>query len=230
LIFLLDAAQTIGTMPLYPDELGVDLLAFPGHKGLMGPLGTGLLYHAPRMELRSVREGGTGSRSEEAMQPQSLPDRLESGSHNLVGIAGLQASVGHLLQVGLQVIHDHKQALTELFLMRSASISGLRLHGPSTKDNRVAVFSVTLAGWSPIEAGEELDRRHNIKARAGLHCAPLAHQTFGTERDGTLRLSFGSFNTLEDVERVCLALEDLLLHREGLTAPPCITSVTSCAL
>jgi cysteine desulfurase family protein len=210
ILFLLDAAQTMGAMPLYPRELRIDLLAFPGHKGLMGPLGTGALYHSERVQLRSVREGGTGSRSEEATQPEFLPDRLEPGSHNLLGLAGLAAATEEILNRGVVSIYQHKRQLSRAFLDRSKRIAGLTVYGPSSVEHRVPVFSVALPGWLPVPAGEVLDREFGIKARAGLHCAPLAHQTLRTGPEGALRLSFGALNTLEDVERVALALEAMI--------------------
>lgn len=208
-LFLLDAAQTLGGMPVYPGELGVDLLAFPGHKALMGPLGTGALYHSPGVEVRSVREGGTGSRSEVATQPGFLPDRLEAGSHNLPGIAGLAAAAGEALKAGLAGIASHKRQLTQRFLDQLEGVRGVVIHGPGDASIRVPVFSVTVAGMTPLQCAATLDSRFGIQVRAGLHCAPLAHRSLGTEGAGTVRISFGRFHTAEDVDRVCRALEQL---------------------
>ena len=217
ILFLLDAAQTVGAMPLDPQDLGIDLLAFPGHKGLMGPLGTGALWMSDRIEVRSIREGGTGSKSEEDIQPTFLPDRLEAGSHNLLGLAGLRASVDYILDVGLEKILDHKRRLMVRFLESIIGKHGIRLHGPSSLDSRVAVFSVTLPGWDVMDAGQVLDREYGIKVRSGLHCAPLAHQTLGTHRTGTIRLSPGFFTTLEDMDRAAAALSALARHEGAST-------------
>ena len=208
-LFLVDAAQTMGSLPLYPEALGIDLLAFPGHKSLLGPQGTGALWVAPHVDLSTVREGGTGSRSEEATQPTFWPDRHEAGSHNLIGLAGLGAAVEWILNEGVENIAARKHALIERMLAGLSDIRGVTLHGPKQAARRTAVFSLTFAGQDPMEVGRQLDLRHGVKARAGLHCAPFAHKTLGTLPQGAVRLSAGTFTSIEDVDRALAAVADL---------------------
>lgn len=209
-MFLLDAAQTVGALPVDVESLGVDLLAFPGHKALMGPLGTGVLWMSERVDPETLREGGTGSRSEEAVQPTLLPDRYEAGSHNLLGIAGLRAAVDYVAGLGTERIAEHKRRLSARFLAAASDVRGLLVHGPSDPDRRVATWSVTLDGLDPFEAGRRLDTEHGVKVRCGLHCAPLAHRTLGTFETGTIRLSAGWFTSEDDVDRAVGALADLV--------------------
>ncbi|MFH0945904.1 MAG: aminotransferase class V-fold PLP-dependent enzyme [Planctomycetota bacterium] len=224
-LFLLDGAQTVGARPVYPDELGVDLLAFPGHKALLGPLGTGALYVRKGVELRTLREGGTGSRSEEDVQPPEFPDRHEAGSHNLPGIAGLLAALDYLLERGLEEIQAHKLELTRAFLAGCRQIGNLKVHGPTRAVDREPVFSVSLEGLDPHELAALLETECGVRSRAGLHCAPLAHQTLGTFPEGTTRLSFGALNTVEDVSAAVEGLARIAgvtgvrEHRSTLSSP-----------
>lgn len=201
---LVDAAQTLGHVPVDVGEMCVDLLAFPGHKGLLGPSGTGGLYLAPGMEriVGTVREGGTGSRSEDDVQPQTLPDKYEAGSHNIVGIAGLGAAVGWILERGVDALHRHERAVSEAFLselQREGASRGVRLIGPQGLDDRVGVFSILCASRSPGELSSVLEREHGVLTRSGLHCAPLAHKTMKTANlGGTTRLSFGSLTSVPE--------------------------------
>jgi len=217
-LYLLDAAQTVGAMPVDVSDLKVDLLAFPGHKGLMGPLGTGALWMSDRVDLETVREGGTGSRSEEPAQPTLLPDRYEPGSHNLLGLAGLLAAARALDVIGLEAVAAHKRQLSERFLEGAARIPGLAVHGPVDPASRVAVWSVTVEGVDVMEAGRRLDLEHGIKVRSGLHCAPLAHRTLGTFETGTVRLSAGWYTSAEDVDRSLQALRSLRSVRAASSA------------
>jgi len=215
--FLVDAAQTIGHLPLDMDALGIDLLAFPGHKGLLGPLGTGALVLRDGMEqlLETVREGGTGSKSEQDTQPTDLPDRFEPGSHNAIGIAGLLAACEWLTEKGVEGVAAHERTLTRAFLERLTPLlgSGLRLLGPQGTDGRVGVFSVAAEGVAPADLARRLETEFGVLSRAGLHCAPRAHETFGTrthplgaEYAGATRLSFGAFTTVDEVERAAEAV------------------------
>jgi len=218
-LLAVDAAQSLGHMRVDMDALGIDLLAAPGHKGLLGPLGTGFLAIRPGVEqlLWTVREGGTGSASERDTQPITMPDRFEPGSHNAVGIIGLSEGVAHILDKGIDTIEAHERALTGLMLELTQGIDGLRIIGPQTCGHRVGVFSFVMGGLNPHAAANELEERSGILARAGLHCAPLAHRTFGTltdenegtERAGTVRLSVGAFTTTADVRAASRALAEL---------------------
>lgn len=209
---LLDAAQTIGHLPLDVRALGVDLLAFPGHKGLLGPLGTGGLYVGPDMEerLRPLVCGGTGSASEQPTQPDFLPDKYESGSHNAIGLAGLSAAVDWLLSRGVDALRAHEIELCGRFLGRVGGIEGVRVFGPSDPSGRVGVFSVRVEGCAPAELSALLEAEFGVLTRSGIHCAPWAHETLGTAADGgTTRLSFGPFTTAADVDRCVDALMEV---------------------
>lgn len=208
--FLVDAAQTVGHVPIDVGALAVDLLAMPGHKGLMGPLGTGALYvrDGVEAELMPLMDGGTGSVSELPVQPAFMPDRFESGSHNAIGLAGLAAALKWIETETVASLHAHDRQLSERFVGRTTGIDGLTVYGPSEARQRVAVFSVRMEGLEPEELSALLDTEFGVQTRSGIHCAPFAHETIGTrDRGGTTRLSFGAFNTIADVDRTadCLA-------------------------
>lgn len=224
---LVDAAQSLGHFPVNVRDLNIDLLAFPGHKGLLGPLGTGGLYIRPGLELRlqTVREGGTGSASEQDTHPLMMPDKYEPGSHNAIGIIGLGASVRWILDRGIESIAAHEQRLMRLMLSELGLIqgsdrrseNGLRLYGPTDLAQRVGVFAFTIDGVPHGELATVLESRYGILARSGLHCAPHAHRTLGTmherrggsESGGAVRLSLGPFLTDEDVRYAASALREI---------------------
>jgi cysteine desulfurase family protein len=208
-LLLLDAAQTAGVLPIDVVEMGIDLLAFPGHKGLLGPTGTGGLYVAPEVRLAPMRQGGTGIRSEEARHPEELPEALEAGTVNTVGIAGLRAALRYTAERGLSSLRAHEEALTGRLLAGLGDIPGLRIHGPADPRRQVAAVSISLEGFEPVDLGAVLDSSFGIAARPGLHCAPLAHRTLGTYPGGTVRLSPGPFSTEEHVDRALEALREL---------------------
>ncbi len=210
--FLVDAAQSLGHVPLDVSQIEVDLLAAPGHKGLLGPLGTGVLFVRPGVEgvLQPLRYGGTGTRSDEDRQPDELPDKYEPGNHNLVGLAGLVASCEFLARKSIAAIHSHHTALTSRLLDRLHGIDGLTIHGPQSTAHRTSVVSITLDGYDPQELAAVLESTHRIQCRAGLHCAPRMHAALGTTAGGgTLRLSPGFATTLEEIDRVAAALEEV---------------------
>lgn len=201
-LFLVDAAQTAGHLPINLRESPVDLLACPGHKGLMGPLGTGVLYLRAGVEKRlaSWRQGGTGTRSEDDVQPESLPDKYESGNHNAPGLAGLEAAVSWLLARGVASIHQHEQALVHELQDGLSGVSGLCVYGPESLHDRVGVVSIARDGFDPQDVAAILDQNFGIETRAGLHCAPGAHRAIGSfETGGTVRLSVGPFTTSEEI-------------------------------
>jgi cysteine desulfurase family protein len=211
-LLLVDVAQTLGHWPVSVKQLGCDLLAAPGHKGLLAPLGTGLLYVGPRAEgcLHSTRQGGTGTQSEDDRQPESLPERMEAGSLNLAGIAGLEASLAFLAERGIDQIVQHGRELTELLLVRLARISGVTLFGPTAAECRLPVVSFQVRGYDPQEVAAMLDGSAQVQARAGLHCAPLMHRRLGTlGTGGTVRFSLGPFNTEADIETAVAAVAAL---------------------
>lgn len=209
-LLLVDAAQSAGVLPLDMQAMGIDLLAAPGHKGIMGPQGTGFLALSSRVALRPLLAGGTGTSSDQDLQPESYPEGFEAGTHNLPGIAGLAAAVGFLHQVGSAAIGRHEHALAEAARARLAHLPGLRLYGPGEPDRRTGLISLAVAGRDPAELAFLLDREYGIAVRAGLHCAPHAHRTIGSYPMGTLRVSPGWFTTMQDMDTFCEALTAIL--------------------
>ena len=211
-LLLVDAAQTAGHRPIDAHKLGVDLLAAPGHKGLLGPLGTGILYISPRAEglLRSIRQGGTGTNSEEDRQPETLPHKFESGSLNVPGILGLGAAAAFLRSRSVAAVATHIQELLALLIGGLGDISGVRLHGPPAGHDQAGILSISIEGYDPHEVATVLDASHRIQVRSGIHCAPLMHRRLGTlEHGGTIRLSPGAFTTAADIEATVAAIAEL---------------------
>jgi len=207
--YLLDAAQTAGIIPMSFSKLPVDMVAFPGHKGLLGPQGTGVLYIREGIELRQIREGGTGSESNSLYQPSFLPDRYESGTLNTPGIAGLGAGIQYILSKGQQKLLSHQIRLEKLFLEALSQIKNIKIYGPEKIEERIGIISINIGDRDSSEISNALSEHYNIATRAGLHCAPLAHQTIGTFEQGTVRFSPGIFNTLDDVKFCIKAIEEL---------------------
>lgn len=198
-LFLVDAAQSAGYLPIDVGHLGIDLLAVPGHKGLLGPGGTGLLYVAPHISLTSVIQGGTGGHSTAEEQPLVMPDGFEAGTHNLPGIAGLLAGIEFINERGLSVIHHHERSLLNQAEQALREIPGVTIHGPEDPSGRCSVLSFTATGVDSAQLAVELDHGFDVSVRAGLHCAPLAHRTLGTLPGGTVRLSPGWSTTSEEI-------------------------------
>ena len=212
-LYLVDAAQSLGHELIDVSRIGCHLLAAPGHKGLLGPLGTGVLYLAPGAEeqLLPVRQGGTGTRSDEDIQPTSLPDRYESGNLNVPGIVGLEAGVTEIFSRGVHAIQQHSRELTGRLLEGLREIPGITVYGPPTAEQRAGIVSLNLAGYDPQELASLLDSQWSIQTRAGLHCAPRMHAALGTAPSGTLRLSTGTFNTADQIDRVLEALREIAI-------------------
>ena len=208
---LVDAAQSAGTMRIDVQAMGISLLAFPGHKGLFGPQGTGGLYIGETISLEPLREGGTGSRSEESVQPESLPDRYESGTMNTAGISALGEGVSFLLEEGLEKVEKHEAALANRLITGIQDIPGLKLWGPSKGPSRRGLVSLSFDSLDVAEAALILDNAFGIAVRSGLHCAPDAHKTLGSfKTGGTLRISMGYFNSEEDIDSCIEALVSIL--------------------
>jgi selenocysteine lyase/cysteine desulfurase len=208
---LVDAAQSLGYLPVDVSELGCDLLAAPGHKGLLGPLGTGLLYLSAAIAERLVplRQGGTGTRSDQDVQPLTLPDRYESGNLNVPGIVGLEAGVSHILQAGIEQCRASTEQLTSRLLAALAEMPAVTVHGPTQPGARVGVISLKLQGYDPRELASLLDANWSIQTRAGLHCAPRMHAALGTAPAGTLRLSVGHFTTEAQIDAAIAAIREI---------------------
>jgi cysteine desulfurase family protein len=209
ILMLLDAAQSAGSVQIDMQALGIDLLAAPGHKGLLGPQGTGFLAVAPGIRLRPIMAGGTGSSSDQDHQPDGFPEGFEAGTHNMPGIAGLGAGVAFLMETGVTCVGQHEHQLAEHIRQRLEMLSGCTLFGPRQPERRSGVVSLQIDGWDPAQLAFYLDHTCGIAVRSGLHCAPHAHRTIGSYPAGTLRLSPGWFTTLDDVDRCCDALTSI---------------------
>ena len=209
---ILDAAQTAGLVALDVQQLGIDLLAASGHKGLLGPLGTGFLYIAPGLEqkITPLRFGGTGTKSDEEEQPLTMPDRYEVGNANVPGIAGLSAGVQYLLAQGIEQIAKHEGALIERLAAELATLPGVRVWGPAAGIPRTPVVSFTVAGYEAHEVAALLDATWNIQVRSGLHCAPRIHRQLGLLAAGTVRMSVGPFTTEQEIDLALQALREII--------------------
>ena len=205
--FVLDASQSAGTLPVDMAALGAAFIAMPGHKGLYGPQGTGLLLCG--MEPEPLLRGGTGSQSLLQVMPDQLPDRLEPGTHNMPGIAGLLEGLRFVKARGTERIAAHERRLTRQLAARLAGMPGVEVFFCPDDDSQTAVLSFRAEGWDCEELGEALAAR-GAAVRAGLHCAPLAHRTAGTLDTGTVRCSFSTFNTAAQVEEFARLLGQTL--------------------
>jgi cysteine desulfurase/selenocysteine lyase len=211
--FLVDAAQTAGHLPVDVDGLGLDYVAMPGHKGLCGPPGVGILCLGARAALpEPLVRGGTGSRSEEDRHPDFLPDRLEAGTPNVPGIAGLDAALAWLERERAPLA-QRLLALGTEFLEGVLRMDGVRLVGPPTVSGRVPVFSLLIEGIDPGMAARRLEQDSAVLVRSGLHCAPWAHETLGTFPGGTVRFSFGPTSPAESAAVALEALGRLVRGR-----------------
>jgi cysteine desulfurase / selenocysteine lyase len=188
---LVDGAQSAGTLPINLDSFDIDFFACAGHKGLLGPQGTGLLYVKNKDLLSPSIAGGTGSLSDSAYQPDFMPDKFESGTPNIIGIAGLAEGCRYLLNHGVESIYEHDKKLLGIFLNELSGIRGIQLYGLETADNHTAVLSVNIDGMDSSQLGTVLEEKYGIQTRIGLHCAPLAHKTLNTFPHGTVRFSWG---------------------------------------
>lgn len=208
-----DAAQTAGVIPIDMKAWGIDFLAFTGHKGLFGPTGTGGLCVADDAEIASSVWGGTGVRSAEPLHLEEFPYRLEAGTLNLMGIAGLDAGQDWIHSRGQRNIHRHEMELIALLEAGLQEIKGVKLHGTRDLKRRVAVCSITVANYDPSDIGTILDVEYGMLTRTGLQCAPLIHEHMGTTPRGTVRFSAGPFNTKEEIEKAVRAVREISADR-----------------
>ena len=209
--FLVDAAQTAGVVPVDIQAMNIDLLALPGHKGLMGPTGTGTLYVSPRVKITAWREGGTGGDSSSETQPKEFPYFLEGGTPNVLGVAGLSAGIQWVEGEGLEKIHAHEVGLTERLWLALDEIGGFEIFGHRDTARRVGTLSFRCEALAATEIGGILDQAFDIAIRPGLHCAPYIHRAIGTFPEGTVRVSPGPFNTAEDIDRLAAALREIVI-------------------
>ena len=209
LLFVLDASQTAGVLPIDMEALGIDVLCFTGHKSLLGPQGTGGLCVRPGVEIRPLLTGGTGVQSYRETQPEAYPTRLEAGTLNGHGLAGLRAALLFRKEVGQEVILRHETALARRFYDRVRDIPGIRLYGNFESSLRAPIVALNLAGADSGAVADALWERWGIAVRPGAHCAPRLHRALGTEEQGAVRFSWSYFNTAEETDAAAAALRVL---------------------
>jgi cysteine desulfurase/selenocysteine lyase len=209
IILLVDAAQSGGHLPIDVSSLGVAMLAITGHKGLLGPAGTGALWVHPDINLKPFRAGGTGAFSEAEFQPEERPYIFEAGTPNLHGFAGLYASIEFLMEQDIDKIHEHEIGLCRIAWDALNAINGVRTYGPGFEGQRGAVVIFNIKDIPPTEAAIILYNEFGIVVRPGLHCAPYAHKALGTYPDGAVRLSPGVFNTEDNIGALCAAIKEI---------------------
>ncbi len=209
-LFLVDAAQTAGVVPVDIQAAKIDLLAFPGHKGLFGPTGTGALYVAPGVYVQPWREGGTGGDSSSETQPKDYPFFLEGGTPNVLGIAGMIAGMQYVQSEGMAKIHEHEVALTERLWQRLDEIGGFKVMGHRDMTRRVGTIAFFTESLPAPEIAGILDQAFDIAIRPGLHCAPYIHKAVGSFPDGLVRVSPGPFNTAAEIDQLCDALKEIV--------------------
>jgi cysteine desulfurase/selenocysteine lyase len=211
-LLLVDAAQTAGAYPVDVEADSIDLLAFTGHKSLLGPTGTGGLIVGERVDLarfEPLKRGGTGSRSEREEQPDFLPDMFESGTPNAAGLAGLEAGIRWVAERGIDAIRAHEVALAGRLIAGLKAIPGVTVYGTGDAELQTATVSFNVAGAAPSEVGLRLDEDYGVLCRVGLHCAPAAHRTIGTYPDGTVRFGLSVFNTADEVDAALDAVREI---------------------
>ncbi len=209
IIYLVDAAQSAGVYEIDIRKKGIDLLAFPGHKSLLGPQGTGGLFIKEGLEIAALVQGGTGSDSHSLTQPSTMPDKFESGTPNTPGIIGLGEGIHFINKTGISNIRKHEEELTEHFIREASKINGLIIYGPKNIHLQAAVVSINFDNMDSSELAYILNEEFDIYVRPGLHCAPLAHKTIGTFEQGAVRFSFGFFNNHKDIEYSIKALNKI---------------------
>lgn len=212
ILFLVDAAQTAGTIPIDVQKIGIDMLAFPGHKGLLGPQGTGGLYIHPGLDLEPILQGGTGSQSEAIEQPLVRPDRYEAGTQNTVGIVGLNEGVKCVLQQTVEAIHLKEWTLTQRLMEGIQEIKGIQILGPSLGEDKTGIVSFVMQQMDASELAFILDQSFQIAVRSGFHCTPLGHQTAGTMETGAVRASVGFYTTEDEIEHFIHAVKEISSH------------------
>ena len=210
LIFVVDASQVAGVFPIDVKELNIDILCFTGHKGLLGPQGTGGLYVRDGVEVKPYLSGGTGVQTYNEYQPAEMPTRLEAGTLNGHGIAGLDAAIDYINEVGMKSIHDKELALMWKFYNGVKDIEGIKIYGDFDVKDRCPIVSINLSDYESGVVSDELFTRFEIATRPGGHCAPLMHRALGTVDQGAVRFSFSHFNTEEEVDTAINAVRTLV--------------------
>lgn len=198
--FLLDAAQGAGHIPIDVNRDNIDIMAFPGHKGLLGPQGTGGLYLREGIEIDTVKEGGTGSNSDSLLQPDIMPDRYESGTLNTPGIAGLKVGIDYINGVGIEAIRKHEIEMCGRIINGLKGIDRVKVYGPTEPERHAGVVAFNVGDMDSTEVSYILDSEFEIEVRSGLHCSGLAHKTIATFEQGAVRVSHGPFTTDEEID------------------------------
>jgi len=209
LVFMVDAAQTMGVCRIDVEDYNIDMLAFTGHKGPYGPPGSGGLYVGERVDLRAWREGGTGFEPESLSQPDTFPYKLESGTPNSVGIIGLKTGLEFCIKEGIDQIREHERKLAMRLISEFETDTRFEIYGWLDEDRKVGILSVNIKGLQPGEVGAILDNTFNIAVRTGMHCAPYIHRAIGTFPEGMVRISPGYFNTMEEIEETISGLKEI---------------------
>lgn len=208
-LFVLDAAQTAGSVPTNMEELGVDILCFTGHKSLFGPQGTGGMCLAEGVDIPAFKEGGSGTHSYDRRQPSFYPEHLEAGTLNGHGIAGLAAGVAFIEEIGVEAIHAHTLALSDRFEAGIKDIPGVTIYGGHAGIDCTGIVTINIGDVDSGAVSDLLNAEYGICTRAGAHCAPLMHQALGTEGPGAVRFSFGYFNTEEEIDEGIRAITEI---------------------
>ena len=209
LLLIVDASQTAGSLPINVVKMGIDILCFTGHKGLFGPQGTGGLYVREGLTLSPLKSGGSGIHSFDRQHPTDMPTALEAGTLNGHGIAGLNAGLDYILSTGVKNIHAKEISLARRFVNGISDISDLKLYGDIDAPLHTPIISLNIGNMSSASVSDILWEDYEICVRAGAHCAPLMHKTFGTEKQGAVRFSFSCFNTEAEIDTAIQAMHEI---------------------
>lgn len=209
ILLIVDASQTAGCMPIDMQSMGIDVLCFTGHKGLMGPQGTGGLCIREGVDVRPWKVGGSGVQTYSKTQPEEYPTRLEAGTLNSHGIAGLSAALDVVVDIGVETIGQRENALMRRFYDGVASVEGVTVYGDFSAQHRAAIVSLNIRDFDSSEVSDALSESYGIATRPGAHCAPRMHQALGTTDQGAVRFSFGWYNTEEEVDAAIQAVREL---------------------
>ena len=209
LIYIVDASQTAGVFHIDVQKMGIDILCFTGHKGLLGPQGTGGLYVREGLEIRPLLSGGSGVQTYLRAHPPQMPTALEAGTLNGHGIAGLGAAVRHILDIGTQTVREKERELMRAFYEEVIRIPGIKVYGDFTSMDRCAIVSLNVRDYDSGEVSDALSEQYGIATRPGAHCAPLMHKALGTVEQGAVRFSFSHYNTMEEIKIAVSALREL---------------------
>lgn len=209
LLFVVDASQTAGVFPIDVQKMNIDILCFTGHKGLLGPQGTGGMYVREGLEVKPLLSGGSGVQTYSRKHPAQMPTALEAGTLNAHGLAGLRAAVGYLQEIGIDNIRKKEQELMWYFYENIKEIPGVKIYGDFSGKERCAIVTLNLWEYDSSEVSDALFMNYGISTRPGAHCAPLMHEALGTVEQGAVRFSFSHYNTREEVDKVIAALKEL---------------------